>query len=437
MRNKHMNFLNLPNWRITNITEEKSHFFITAVFVPSKPSECCPTPKEAIKYGTRLRSVKDAPVRGKQVSGILTIQRYKCPECNKIFCDNVPDLEENSRLTGRLVSYIEKQSIRSSFLSVSNDTGVSETTVREIFTRFVERNPWDYASGSPRILGIDDVYIRRTARCILTDIENRKVFDILPKRDIATVYGYLIQMKNRKNIEVVTMDMWRPFFDVVKSAFPGVEAVVDTFHVQRMANKAVNIFLKHLRNSLNLSQRRLYLRDRFILMKRSYNLTEKEKVTLSEWKKKLPLLHAVHELKEEFLSLWRLTDRRKAELAYSHWREKISPEICFAFDNILSAFKNWHHEIFNYFDYKITNAFTESANNLVKTVQKQGRRYSFEIVRAKILYRDYLIDLPNDDRVIHKAIKESSGKSRIQRLKAIREAKDLYLIRQDSKESEM
>ena len=47
---------------------------------------------------------------------------------------------------------------------------------------------------------------------------------------------------------------------------------------------------------------------------------------------------------------------------------------------------NWHIEIFNYFDHPDTNALTESINNQIKAIYRQGRGYSFEILRARALF---------------------------------------------------
>ncbi len=43
---------------------------------------------------------------------------------------------------------------------------------------------------------------------------------------------------------------------------------------------------------------------------------------------------------------------------------------------------NWHDEIFAYFDQPVTNAYTESANNLIRA--RLGRSYSFEVLRATV-----------------------------------------------------
>lgn len=42
----------------------------------------------------------------------------------------------------------------------------------------------------------------------------------------------------------------------------------------------------------------------------------------------------------------------------------------------------------NYFDQRITNAHTESLNNLTRSVMRQGRGYSFEVIRAKMLFSE-------------------------------------------------
>ena len=46
---------------------------------------------------------------------------------------------------------------------------------------------------------------------------------------------------------------------------------------------------------------------------------------------------------------------------------------------------NWRHEIFNYFDHRITNAATESLNGLAKIMNRLGRGYSFDVLRARLL----------------------------------------------------
>jgi transposase len=61
---------------------------------------------------------------------------------------------------------------------------------------------------------------------------------------------------------------------------------------------------------------------------------------------------------------------------------------------------NWRHEIFNYFDQRLTNAATESLNGLAKIMNRLGRGYSFDVLRARLLlnYRHQKFEAPRVSR---------------------------------------
>lgn len=387
-----MNFLNLSNWKIIEIVEEKNHYFVRAAYENTN-SHCPNCPPEASRnirlYGMRKRCLKDAPVRGKTVSVFLSIQKHICLNCDNVFADQVPELDPNARLTKRLVSYIETHSLRKSLSMVSHETGVSESEVGHIFHDFINTLFESYDPDTPRILGMDDVHIGRIARCVLTDIEKKKCFDILPKKDMSTIYAYLKGMKCKENVEIVTMDMCRPFYNCVKDIFPKAEIVIDTYHVQRMGNQAVMTFLRTLKNKLGLSHRRIVLPDRHIFKSHYHNLNEQQKITLKEWLERLPVMKDFYEAKQNFFRIWRFNDREEAEQFYINWKEQIPVEISFAFGDIVSTIDNWHCEIFNYFDYKVTNAFTESLNGKIKALQMSGRRFSLHTIKGKIIFKDH------------------------------------------------
>ena len=59
-----------------------------------------------------------------------------------------------------------------------------------------------------------------------------------------------------------------------------------------------------------------------------------------------------------------------------------------------NTFKSWAREIFNYFDYPYTNAFTESTNNFIKKLDKESRSLMFEQLRYKALFATKATRLP-------------------------------------------
>jgi hypothetical protein len=61
------------------------------------------------------------------------------------------------------------------------------------------------------------------------------------------------------------------------------------------------------------------------------------------------------------------------------------------FKDLLTAMGNWRFEIFAYFDHRIINAHTEAMNGIAKLTNQIGRGYSFEVIRAKMIYGNGLI----------------------------------------------
>jgi hypothetical protein len=56
------------------------------------------------------------------------------------------------------------------------------------------------------------------------------------------------------------------------------------------------------------------------------------------------------------------------------------------FAELLSAFEGLSEYIFNYFDHRFTNAFTESRNRLVKDIQRETIGWNFDTLRGKVVH---------------------------------------------------
>lgn len=70
------------------------------------------------------------------------------------------------------------------------------------------------------------------------------------------------------------------------------------------------------------------------------------------------------------------------------WRQGVPKHLATTpkFKPSLDALKNWEDEILAYWDYPATNAYTESLNNQIRSIERQGRGYSFEVLRTKVIF---------------------------------------------------
>lgn len=386
-----MDILNLPKFNIVQVAENE-HDFQIRVETNSPPLACphCGCVANLYKHDNREQLSMDLPIHGKRVGLLVKRQRYRCRDCNQTFWERLDHtIDEKRNCTKRLLSYIEKQSLKRTFVSISEDVGLNEKTIRNIFRDYINRLEKTLRFETPTWLGIDEIHIIKP-RCVLTNIEERTLLDVLPNRNKETVVGYLSRLPNKGRIQYVTMDMWQPYRDAVRAVLPKATIIVDKFHVVRMANQALETIRKQLREGLTAKQRRGLMHDRFILLKRHKELTEMDKITLDLWTKNHPSLGIAYDLKESYFDIWDTDSRQMAYLKYHDWKAKIPKELQPAFEPLTKAMANWEQEIFAYFDHRITNAYTESLNSLIRVMNRLGRGYSFEALRAKMLFTEGL-----------------------------------------------
>jgi transposase len=401
--------LDLPGLRTNGFKKTTDDVLVRTEVVLPPPGRCPACGGFLfIRNGAPPHIVKDQPILGRRARVFFKWQRYLCQTCGHSWQQPLPGINTRSGMTERLLEHIEREAMKmQSFARVAAEAGVSAQTVYNVFTALALRLEETFrpARQFPRRIGVDECYVAGVARFVITDLDQRRTFELLPKRNKLTVSRYFIQLPHPERVQVVVMDMWRPYRDVVRQFLPEAKIVIDKFHVLKMANDAVMAVRRRIREGLPPSRRDRCMpnesrlkgkgkRSRFLLLKRARNLKKHEEPVLKEWKAQYPEIGAAYDLKEELFDLWELRDRAEAERRYADWAHRVRThptDLQPAFRELLRAVDNWREEIFNYFDHPYTNAQTEARNNVMKSMQRQGRGYDFETVRVRMLYREEVL----------------------------------------------
>src|SRR5690625_174157 len=379
-----INMLNLPNFKILDMKESEYDYRFLVESTALSPSHCpkCATVANLYKHGKKQQLFFDLPMHAKRVGIYVNRQRFKCRDCNETFFENLTDMDTN-----RLINWIQEASLEKTFTSVADDIGVDEKTVRNIFNDYVAELEAQTDFRTPKWLGIDEIHLLKNYRCVITDVENKSVIDILRKRNKDTIISYLSKLQDIDKIELVAMDMWNPYKSAVNTVIPHAKIVIDKFHVVKLANEALEKIRKANRKNITAKERRQLMRDRYVLLTRSKDLIDfDDQIKLQVWTQNFPLLGQAYELKEQFFDIYEAESINNAYKLYQNWLSNVPKELMTYFEDLIKAMNNWEEEIFNYFDSPITNAYTESLNRLIKTMNHVGRGYSFEALRAKILF---------------------------------------------------
>jgi len=289
-------------------------------------------------------------------------------------------------MTNRLVKHIKEKSLQRPFTHLAEEVGCTEGTIRKIFKSHVETLAAQNKFETPTVMGIDEIHLAKRARAVITNISKRTIIEMFKDRNKTTIIKYLQGLENSHIVLNVAIDMWKPYRDAINVVLPHSVVVIDKFHVVKMANSALEKYRKELRASLTTKQRIDLKNDRFLLLKRKSTLSSKEDMIVSYYENNYPILAKMYVLKEQFFEIYEANSKEEAYTRYSEFEKQLTSEIKHYWHKVTRAVGNWHTEIFAYFDYPVTNAYTEAMNSVIRHVDRMGRSYSFERVRGKILY---------------------------------------------------
>jgi transposase len=384
------NRLGLRDWKVTQVEESTTDMRITAQHtpIPTVCPRCGVVDPPLYKHDVRTQEFMDTPLHGKRVHLIVRRQRYECQSCEQTFQQVLPDMDDRRNMTIRLLGYIRRLSLEKKFTDVAEEVGVNEKTVRNIFREHVETLDSERTITAPEWLGVDELHLLGDFRAMLTAPGEKKILDLLEKRDKATVLKWMTALPNRANVKVVTMDMHRPYREAALAAFPNAVCVVDVFHVVRMANKAADSLRIALKDELDPATRRKIKRDRWIIQARRKSLKAGDVILLHSWDKVIPMLSKAYRAKEDFYEIYeKAANRQEALELWQLWLDTLEPELKKPFGELIRAVENWKPEVFAFFDHRgKTNAYTEAMNGLTRVVNRAGRGYSLDAIRAKLLY---------------------------------------------------
>ena len=388
------NELRLDEFKILDVKKEKDGSILYYVEPEIEDTACMRCGSiSTVCNGTVTRYVRDLPSFGSPVALMVKQHRYLCRDCGKTCVHELQSVERVERITIRLKEQVKKEVLDSTFSAVGVKYGLSVTSIKKFFEEYVVDKQKEWVKYSPEILGIDEAHLCNNMRGVFVDVKNHGLIEMLPKRDKESVIEYLSSLPDRRNIRVVTMDMWRPYRDAVYETLPRAMIVVDKFHVIKEVTNAMESFRKEFQKALTKPRRISLKNSRWLMLRNEEELNDEQRQKLKQLFGTYPELMYPYELKEAFRDIYNSGNRYIAEKKFEYWCEAI-PENYTSFLAVKDTVRNWYREIFNYFDYPYTNAITESINNLIKSIEKAGRGYTFEVIRAKVLYAPKAIRKP-------------------------------------------
>lgn len=360
------------------------------------PDVCPECGGKMYKHGKRVITVIDTPMSGYPTILEIEKPRKRCKTCSHMWQAEIENIDEARQMTKRARLDITQRSLRNTFEDVCNDYVLSPNSIKNVFVDYMNEFKTNLRFKTPAFLGIDEIKIKKIGEVtVITDLEHHTLFDMLLGRNQAQLIEYFSSLPDTDSVLWVCSDMYRPFQRAIGTTMPNAQWAIDHFHVVMKANEAVDDVRRKLQQDMPQSERIKTKRGfAYTLKTRERDLTsaEAEKISLARENERTRPFAITYDLKEDFFNIYdeHPNSKEEAQQAFEEWENSIpEDELYDKFRELAGTVHNFYEQIFAYWDcpIAISNGFTETTNRLIRENNVRGRGYSFDVLRARTLYR--------------------------------------------------
>ena len=334
-----------------------------------------------IKYGVVHRKVHNLPIGSKRTYLSLTIQRYQCKDCGKVFQADIPFTHGNVSYTYRFARYvIDLLRLGATITDVAKHLGVGWDMVKDIHKEYLKKKYSSPDIKDVKRIGIDEFAVRKghVYKTIVVDLDTGRIIYVGDGKGSDSLIGFWKRIKRLKiKIELVTSDMSAAYISSVSENAPDAIHVYDKFHVVELVNDAVDKVRRGVwHQETDLEKRKLIKGTRWMLL--SKNLDKFDDASKKRFdnilKTNEPLFKAYY-LKEDLDQIWQQPTKEEGETQLKYWCKQAQESKLPAMMKAANTLMAKRTGILAWYDCKTTNAILEGTNNKVKVLKRKAYGY--------------------------------------------------------------
>jgi transposase len=303
-------------------------------------------------------------------------RRVECPRCG-LRVEEFPWDEPWARVTTSLSNAVARLARELSWQGTARQYGLNWKSVAAIVKRAVQYGLRHRKRPPVHVIGIDEVS-RRKGQVYLTvvyDLERRVLLWVGDGRTEEAVRAFFTKEmgpRRCRTLQVVCMDMWAAYANLVREHAPNAQILFDRFHIVKHLNETVDAVRRDLWRRLSFQERTTFKGTRWLLLKNPWNLTgnQKERLsTLVQWN--TPLVRAWY-LKEAFQLFWSYKQPWRAKQHLTKWmnsamRSKLEP-----FKKFTRMLRSHLGGILPWTKIRVSNGAVEGMNNKIKSISHRS-----------------------------------------------------------------
>lgn len=242
---------------------------------------------------------------------------------------------------------------------------------------------------------------------LFIDARTHEPIDIVENRQQHYLSDYFMRysLESRRKVKSVTIDMYSPYFRVIKDSFPNAKIIIDRFHIVQLLNRALNqVRIREMKKIRYLQPRdyrklkkqwRLLLKNDWELNYEDYyghrlyeGLVSEQMMVNYLINLSKPLSKAYHIANKLRYSLKNCDFKRFKEQLLQSKMESYPQKMRTALNSLIKYLDS----IENSFVFTLSNGPIEGINNKIKLIKRSGYGYrNFKNLRNRVLISFNLI----------------------------------------------
>jgi len=375
--------LGLPApWRVTRVDLiEEDELFEVHVALSARSKLSCPKCGQvAPGYDTRARRWRHLDACGYQTWILCDVPRMKCAEHGVVQLD-VPWADARSRFTGpfecSVIDWLQVAPIK----AVAKLMRLSWSSAANIQSRAVRRGLARRGPLGATKLGVDETSFKKRHQyvTIVSDLETSEVLDVQDDRTQAALEDFYKPLPSEalEGIEVVAMDMHRPYINATATHVPKAEDKIafDKFHVVKHFTDAVDKVRRAEHRELLAEGDDTLKGTKYFWLKRPANMSRGMRVQFRALKDMALKVGRAWAVKEAVSGLWHYKTRTwalKGWMRLCDWasRTRLAPVVKAA-----RTVRRHMLGILNAVVHGVTNASAEGINSQIQELKKRAHGY--------------------------------------------------------------
>ncbi len=355
-----------------------------------------------------IRRFSYVPLWGIAVVFLYSMRRVNCKNCG-IVVESVPWSNGKSKNTRSFSLFLATWAKRLSWNEVAIIFGTSWRSVFHAVKFVVDFGLENRDISGATAIGVDEVQYGKGHQYITLVYQinhgARRLLYIGKGRSIKSLLRFFYECGPEwcLNVKHVCSDMWKPYLKVIKKKLKKATHILDRFHIVAHLNKKLSEIRASEAKKLSQGGYEDILKHtKYCFLKKTENLTDKQKVKLSDVLQYNLKSVRAYLLKESFQLFWNYTSSYWAEWYLNRWcaramRSKLDP-----IKDFVGMIRRHQPLIINWFKAKkaFSSGVVEGLNRKVNLITRKS--YGFRnYENLKIALYHTMGDLPEPE-VTHK-----------------------------------